>query len=193
MRELEAGQRNLLCDWFVFGFFWLVPSWKWGHSTGNLAVINQVLGRLLQRCSLAPRLLATEAVGLSSIVICGLATVCLYIQSLSLLNFLVHFPLIVPALCAYNSKMLAQSKYLILGDYWWLFDLHHPIPNLELTIQNSWHQFQVERGVRMQILWALKQAGSWFSKFQSQTLWGVSNTGQLKSNDDKNQLYGNRK
>lgn len=79
---------------------------------------------------MAPRLLAAEVVGLSSIVICGLAIVCFYIQFLGLLNFLVHFPLIVPALCVYNSKMLAQSKYLTLGDYWWLFDLHHLIPKV---------------------------------------------------------------
>lgn len=37
-----AGYRSM------FGFLWLVRSWKWGHKVGKLSVINQVLATLGQ-------------------------------------------------------------------------------------------------------------------------------------------------
>lgn len=99
-------------------FLWLVLSWKWIHRTGNLAATDQVLAHSSRGVIWLLRLLGKEVVGQSTIVIYGLATVCLYTQPLSLLNVLVHFSLIVPALCVYNCKILVQSKYLTPGDYW---------------------------------------------------------------------------
>ena len=83
-----------------------------------MAATEQVLAHSSRGVVWLLWLLAAEVVGQSSVVIYGLATVCLYIQPLSLLNFLVHFPSIVPGLCVYNCKILAQSKYLTLEYYW---------------------------------------------------------------------------
>lgn len=109
-------------------FLWLVLSWKWEHRTGNLAVVGQLLANCYRGVCCLFSLFAAKVVGQSSTGIYGLAIVYVYTQPLSLLNILVHFPPNVSACFMHNCKILAQTKYLTLGDYWWLFNFYHLIP-----------------------------------------------------------------